>query len=96
MPKPLAVEMGRANFQPILNFDWNKWQNGAKTSGRRPKITEDDFRQFFANIKGITRARAAERLAEEFDCSQTAAYEALDKFKSLLELDENRLVRLRA
>lgn len=94
MPKPSAWKMGRADFQPIANFDWKKWGQDLKSSGRPPKITEYDFREFFANGRQITQARAAEQLAERFNCSQSAAYEVLKNHRELLTEDENGLLRL--
>ena len=90
MPAPTAWTCEDATFTAIPNFDWEEWRGGnSKPAGRPSKVTEDHIRTVFAGSLGTVKKHAAGKLKELAECSQSKAYEAIDRFtkSGLLTLD---------
>ena len=90
MPKPSAWTCHAAAFNALPDFDWEEWRGGNhKATGRPSKVTEDHIRTVFAGSLGTVKKHAAGKLKELAECSQSKAYEAIDRFtkSGLLTLD---------
>lgn len=80
MPAPTAWTCEDATFTAIPDFDWQEWRGGSsKPAGRPPKVTAGHIREAFAGSLGQVKKQAAGKLVELAKCSQSKAYEAIDR-----------------
>lgn len=77
-------------FVPVDDFDWDEFDS---PSEKRRGLTEDDVAAVFNGGKShMTRKQAMEALKEQTGCKQAAAYNALNRFASRLDQNEDGLL----